>query len=121
MRISVMTRYASFFVSGDCPLKAHRVRGQNVGTKRFVWLTEGRSRHHSPSPCGKPSEATTPRRLRSLATVNRPLRSNSQFNYIMCFAGQSALAKNDPLKMTQMGGCRTATKEAAVKAKRSVS
>src|SRR5260221_870502 len=39
MRISVMTRYASFFGSGDCPLKAHRVRGQNDGTKRFVWLT----------------------------------------------------------------------------------
>jgi len=39
----------------------------------------------------------------------------------MCFAGQSPLAKNDPLKLTQMGGCRTATKEAAGKAKRSVS
>jgi len=36
----------------------------------------GGSRHRSPSPCGKLSEPTTPRRLRSGASVNESLRSN---------------------------------------------
>jgi hypothetical protein len=39
----------------------------------------------------------------------------------MCFAGQSPLPKNEALSWPRMGGYRTATKEAAGKAKRSVS
>jgi len=37
--ISAMIRYASFFGSGDCPVRPTCVTRPNDGTKRSVWPT----------------------------------------------------------------------------------
>jgi len=39
-----------FSVAATVPLRVLGVLGQSGGAKQFVWLTEGRSRHRSPSP-----------------------------------------------------------------------